>query len=80
MLQIQHAKGEAVLVYREPLATKEMRYSRLSWQVNKMTNTYIFLDCTFSEFQCNRILLPKPLVLLVYKTARYLIYTTIGYK
>ncbi|MDD2390151.1 MAG: phage integrase N-terminal SAM-like domain-containing protein [Desulfobacterales bacterium] len=29
-------RGEAVVCYREPLATQEMQYSRLSWKVNKM--------------------------------------------
>jgi len=79
MLQIRGAKGEAVLVYREPLATKEMHYPRLSWKVNKMTNITIFLDCTFSEFQDNHLFSPNPLVLLVYKAPRHLIYATIGF-
>jgi hypothetical protein len=30
MLQIRDVKGEAVVNYREPLTTKEMRYPRLS--------------------------------------------------
>jgi hypothetical protein len=37
MLQIQDAKGEAVVIYREPLATLEMRYHRLSRRVKNMT-------------------------------------------
>ena len=36
MLQIQGVKGEAVVVYCEPLITKEMGYHRLSRRVNKM--------------------------------------------
>ena len=28
--QIQGVKGEAVVIYREPLTTQEMRYTRLS--------------------------------------------------
>ena len=36
MLQIQDAKGEAVVAYCEPLATKEMRYPRISRRVNNM--------------------------------------------
>ena len=79
MLQIRDAKGEAVLVYREPLATKEMRYPRLSWKVNKMTNIDIFLDCTFNEFEDNHLFSPNPLGLLVYKTPRHLIYVIIGF-
>ena len=36
MPQIQGIKGEAVVVYCEPLITKEMGYHRLSRRVNKM--------------------------------------------
>jgi hypothetical protein len=35
MLQIQGVKGEAVVSYRNPLTTQEMRYPRLSQRVNK---------------------------------------------
>jgi hypothetical protein len=79
MLQIRGAKGEAVLVYRESLATKEMRYPRLSGEVNKMTNFYIFLECAFNEFHDSRHFLPKLLVLLICRTPRHLIYATIGF-
>jgi hypothetical protein len=36
MLQIQGAKGEAVVCYCEPLTTQEIGYHRLSQRVNKM--------------------------------------------
>ncbi len=36
MPQIQGIKGEAVVVYCEPLITKEIGYHRLSLRVNKM--------------------------------------------
>jgi hypothetical protein len=36
MPQIQGSKGEAVVVYRESLLTKEMVYHGLSQRVNKM--------------------------------------------
>ncbi len=36
MPQIQGIKGEAVVVYCEPLITQEMGYHRLSRRVNKM--------------------------------------------
>ena len=39
MLQIQGVKGEAVVIYREPLRTKEMRYPRLSRRVKKTRQT-----------------------------------------
>jgi hypothetical protein len=35
VLQIQGVKGEAVVSYRKPLTTQEMRYPRLSRRVNK---------------------------------------------
>jgi hypothetical protein len=34
MLQLRGVKGEAVVIYCEPLATKEMGYYRLSRRVN----------------------------------------------
>ena len=42
MLQIQGAKGEAVVIYCEPLATKKMRYPRLSRRVNNMAVLTVF--------------------------------------
>jgi hypothetical protein len=42
MLQIQGAKGEAVVIYCEPLATQEMWYHRLSLWVNNMAVFAIF--------------------------------------
>ena len=36
MSHIRGIKGEAVVVYSEPLITKEMGYHRLSRRVNKM--------------------------------------------
>jgi hypothetical protein len=36
MRQIRGVKGEAVVVYCDPLTTKEMAYHRLSRRVNKM--------------------------------------------
>ena len=77
-MHIRGTKVEAVLVYCKHLVTKEMRYPQLSCKVNKMTNIYIYLDCTFSEFQDNYPFLPNPLVLLVYRAPRHLIYPTIG--
>jgi len=34
------SKGEAVVGYREPLATQQMGYHRLSRRVNKMENIF----------------------------------------
>ena len=41
MPQIQGVEGDAVVIYREPSTTKEMRYHRLSQRVN---NVAIFLS------------------------------------
>ena len=43
MLQIQGAKGEVVVIYYEPLATREMRCRRLSHWVNNMAVFTIFM-------------------------------------
>ena len=43
-LRSKASKGEAVVSYCEPLATKEMGYHRLSWRVNKMMNFKDFLQ------------------------------------
>jgi len=46
MLQILGVKGEAVVTYREPLTTKEMRHPRLSRRVNNSANIILSLDIT----------------------------------
>jgi hypothetical protein len=42
MLQIQGVKGEAVVSYREPLTTQEMRHHQLSPRVNNLAAFSIF--------------------------------------
>jgi hypothetical protein len=51
MPQILGVEGEAVVLYREPSTTKEMRYPRLSRRVNKMAAFCCFQDPTSSELQ-----------------------------
>jgi len=41
MRHIRGVKGEAVVVYCEPLTTKEMVYHRLSRRVNKIEIKYL---------------------------------------
>ena len=48
--QICGVKGEAVVLYREPLTTKEMWYPRLSHRVNNMAVFRCFQDFTWSAF------------------------------
>jgi len=40
--EVQGIEGEAVVTYREPSITKEMRYPRLSQRVKNMTNSLHF--------------------------------------
>ncbi len=42
VLQLRGAKGEAVVLYRNPLATKKMQCYRLSRRVKNMTNLVNF--------------------------------------
>jgi hypothetical protein len=42
MRQIQGAEGEVVVIYCEPLTTREMGYHRLSLRVNNMAIFTIF--------------------------------------
>jgi hypothetical protein len=45
---MQGVKGEAVVVYADPLRTQQMLYHRLSRRVNNMA---VFLDITRCAFQ-----------------------------
>jgi hypothetical protein len=49
VLQVQGVKGEAVVVYADPLTTQQMLYHRLSRRVNNMAISR-FLDITGSAF------------------------------
>ena len=51
MPQILGVEGEAVVLYREPSTTQEMRYPRLSRRVNKMALFLCFQDATCSGFE-----------------------------
>ena len=51
MPQIQGGKGEAVVLYREPLTTQEMGYPQLSHRVNNMAAFDWFQDVTRGKFQ-----------------------------
>jgi hypothetical protein len=46
MPEMQGVKGEAVVVYADPLITQQMQYHRLSRRVNNMTVFPGFLDIT----------------------------------
>jgi len=51
VLQMQGGKGEAVVVYADPLTTQEMRYHRLSHRVNNMAVFPSFLDISRSDLR-----------------------------
>ena len=51
MPQIRGVKGEAVVIYCEPLTTQEMGYPRLSYRVNNTVKKDSFLDITGSRIQ-----------------------------
>ena len=46
MPQVRGVKGEAVVIYCEPLTTKEMGYYRLSRRVNNTVNKPLFPEIT----------------------------------
>ncbi len=46
MPQVRGVKGEAVVIYCEPLTTKEMGYYRLSRRVNNTVKKPLFLEIT----------------------------------
>jgi hypothetical protein len=52
---MQGVKGEAVVIYAEPLTTQQMRYHRLSRRVNNSANIISLLDFTTCAFvRCGR--------------------------
>jgi len=53
VLQIQGVKNAAVVIYRKPLTTQEMRCHRLSRRVNNMAAFHSFQDAIWSSFQQN---------------------------
>jgi hypothetical protein len=46
VLQIQDVEGEAVVVYREPSTTQELRRHRLSQRVNNRAIYLLFIVAT----------------------------------
>jgi hypothetical protein len=50
MPQVQGVEGEAVVIYREPLTTREMRYHRLSRRVNNRPKKALNKHITASDF------------------------------
>ena len=47
MPQVRGVKGEAVVIYCDPLTTKEMGYYRLSRRVNNTVKKPLFLETTW---------------------------------
>jgi hypothetical protein len=78
MPQVQGVKGEAVVVYREPFTTQEMRYHRLSRRVNNMAVFPSFLDISRSELQNIAQKNRKDGLLLLLRTFSHVVYATLG--
>ena len=78
MPQIQGVKGEAVVIYREPLTTQEMRHHRLSRRVNNMAGFSLFVHITHSEFHKIAQEDRKVRLLLLFRTFCHVVYATLG--
>ncbi|MEE9567602.1 MAG: hypothetical protein V3W17_08910 [Desulfobacteria bacterium] len=78
MPQIQGVKGEAVVIYREPLTTQEMRHHRLSRRVNNMAGFSLFVHITRSEFPKIAQEDRKVRLLLLFRTFCHVVYATLG--
>ncbi len=59
MVQIQGVMGEAVVIYREPLTTREMQYSRPSRRVNNRLIFRHVLEFTMRVFRIHTVKTPK---------------------
>ena len=79
MLQIQGAKGEAIVSYCEPLATQEMRYHPAKGGKGKQLGRFFnFLDITGNEFHKIAQKDHKERLLLLLRTFCHVVYATIG--
>jgi len=69
MPQVRGVKGEAVVIYCEPLTTKEVGYYRLSRRVNNTVKKLLFIEITNLGLCLDRSLCiaSKPLFKLFYK-------------
>jgi hypothetical protein len=78
MLQMQGVKGEAVVIYADPLRTQEMRYHRLSRRVNNTACFFSLLDVTHSEFHKIAQKDGEERLLLLLRTFCHVVYATLG--
>jgi hypothetical protein len=72
------SKGEAVVVYREPFTTQEMRYHQLSRRVNDMAVFPTFLDISRSELDNVAQNDRKNGLLLLLRTFSHVVYAILG--
>ena len=79
MLQIQGVKGEAVVIYREPLTTQEMRYPRLSRRVNNSAIFPLFVDAVIGEIRYRVHKLSKAKIFMAFQHTRTVVYATMGF-
>ncbi len=59
--------GDAVMNYREPLVTKEMRYPQLSRRVKNMPNFILFFDVTTGRFQKLKPIISNSFAVILFK-------------
>jgi hypothetical protein len=80
MVQIQGVEGEAVVSYREPSTTKEMRHDRLSQGVKNRANSSSVQDATSGQGQVNRLQSTESGCILFLKKppCRPVFYATLG--
>ena len=76
---MQGVKGEAVVVYADPLTTQQMLYHRLSLGVNNMAVFSGFLDITRRAFHKNTQKDDKERLLFLFQTFCHVVYATVGF-
>ena len=79
VLQLQGAKGEAVVLYRDPLATPKMRRHRFSRRVKNRTTYYGYPDTTTGEFLKQNRIVAKGMDGLHLTSFWHIFYATLGY-
>jgi len=60
------SKGEAVVGYRNPLATQKMHYHRLSRKGKQQDDFLLVVDITFGEFDETALMSQKGMILLYF--------------
>ena len=79
MLQILGVKGEAVVTYREPLTTKEMRHHPAeAGRVNNMAHLFFFVDATNCGLHKRESFITYPRLFVAFVYPWHVAYGTLG--